>query len=635
MRSLGDRSFADARRGASSVLGFTLIFGFSLVVVGGVVLLGSAAISDFQAQAETEHAESAFQNLDAQAAQVALGDSDVQTIDLGIDENGEGPIQVKYEGQMTVRQKNGPVLFRHDLGRIEYEAEGRTVAYQGGGVWRGTGDSARMVSPPEIHYRDGTLTLPVVVMSPGEDGSGNEITFRDKSKAFDLGPSVVENDVVVLEIKSRYYAGWAEYFRTRLGDTTVEVDESTETVTVELGRPEIIGQFDQAVLASGVDAGEVGVRVDNGNSEIDGPVTSTGTAAGDPDDYDPYPPTENADVSLTPLDGLIDAKTRSASHDDDVESIDVDGSRELKNGNEYYDDDGVSLGNHDDVDVDLAGGDVTLYVEGDVEIDQGSITVDPEADHIFRVYVTGDVRIDNGDVVVDSGGAKHVQIYGRSDTQVGIRQAEFEGVIYAPRRTQVPGDNTAVDNDHKCSLDGTGNPPIADFCVLKGNAEIKGALIGAPTSASQKATIEYDSQLSSISPSLNEDELAPPLTYLHLSANQVTVDGGSSTGSSAALETPTVMIDSVDVAESSGDHEVEVDWSASGEQLDEVKVTVIDVVRETESESMSVSGDSEAGTTTVTVPDPTTNEYEVVVTAVNAHGAVSSDQQNALCTDCS
>lgn len=130
-------AFVDGRRGVSSVLGVALMLGFSFAVVGAVVLLGSAAISDLESQASTERAESAFTQLDARAAQVAFGDSKLQTVRLGSLADGEGAVTVdESAGHMTIQSldPDGTVddtIMSVDMGAVVYQNGDKTIAYQG------------------------------------------------------------------------------------------------------------------------------------------------------------------------------------------------------------------------------------------------------------------------------------------------------------------------------------------------------------------------------------------------------------------------------------------------------------------------------------------------------------------------
>jgi hypothetical protein len=167
------------------------------------------------------------------------------------------------------------IVHEQDLGAIEYRKGDTTLAYQGGGVWRlGSGD-ARMVSPPEFHYRAATLTFPVVtVTGDGSGAGGTTASIRAKQKGVTQYPAScntadcgypdtdddgdgypaasdgdddggqftnpVQNGYVKIQVTSEYAAGWEEYFRTR---TEGKVSRSGDTVEVRLISVGGVGDF--------------------------------------------------------------------------------------------------------------------------------------------------------------------------------------------------------------------------------------------------------------------------------------------------------------------------------------------------------------------------------------------------------
>jgi hypothetical protein len=120
-----------------------------------------------------------------------------------------------------------------------------------------------MVSPPEFHYRDATLTLPVVLArgSGGAGGSGaSSVTLREIPGSFDRRypdqganynggsppdrayTNPVQKGFIRIEVQSEYYEGWAEYFRTRT-DGQVTAFESNETARLDLITVGTLGDF--------------------------------------------------------------------------------------------------------------------------------------------------------------------------------------------------------------------------------------------------------------------------------------------------------------------------------------------------------------------------------------------------------
>ncbi|WP_420028392.1 DUF7289 family protein [Haloglomus litoreum] len=259
-------------RGQSAVIGYALLIGMALLGTVAVVALGGAALTDTQTQASLERVEHQMTLFDSRAAMVALSESDTQTIELGQGagsyrvEEGTGRITITHVG-FTEDSSNfnldgnsvddGPndddhEVYSSELGSVVYERGGTSIAYQGGGVWRVGSGEPRMVSPPEFHYRGSTLTLPVVETTAGDSSSGAG-TIGARVRPADTDPfarkypdpggstypdsdryrNPVEQGYIVIEVESKYYAAWADYFRKRTeGDVTV--DESTETARLEL-----------------------------------------------------------------------------------------------------------------------------------------------------------------------------------------------------------------------------------------------------------------------------------------------------------------------------------------------------------------------------------------------------------------
>lgn len=258
------RVFKSSERGQSETLGVILILAITVAGTGLILGFGDAALEDTRSSTETQQAELAMTVFDSRAAKVALGDSDVQTVDFGgttgtlEPEPGEGQItitHIEYDGS------NDEVLYQNSLGSLIYKNDDTKLVYQGGGVWRQDANGGiSMVSPPEFHYRGSTLTLPLVRVSGSGGASGSSAVrvksggdlkhvYPDASKHYDgdtenpayVNPS--EDGRVEIAVKSEYYEGWADYFRERTS-ANVMVDHGNEKVTVELISTGNTGFFD-------------------------------------------------------------------------------------------------------------------------------------------------------------------------------------------------------------------------------------------------------------------------------------------------------------------------------------------------------------------------------------------------------
>ena len=240
---------AGQRRGQSGPLGFLLVFALVIAATTLIVALGAGAIDGTQATLDSERTEKTMTQLDSQAALVALGNSERQRVDLATGqentyrvEDSAGRMTLSYKNQTTGKETT---VFSEEMGRIVYESDdGSTIAYQGGGVWRsdGSGNSV-MVSPPEFHYRDATLTLPLVTVgSSGTIGDRAVISDANTTRYFPNASkngnftNPLENARVEVSVTSDYYRAWGEYFETRT-DGEVEFDHANDTVTLALVTP--------------------------------------------------------------------------------------------------------------------------------------------------------------------------------------------------------------------------------------------------------------------------------------------------------------------------------------------------------------------------------------------------------------
>jgi len=203
---------------------------------------GLSGLERSQGDFAIAEAENAFAEIDSKAAMVALGGSPAQKVNPGL--SSEGNVHVTDDGWIRVRLlnvSNGTVetnLLNQTLGSIIYERSGTTIAYEGGGVWRLGDNGSVMVSPPEFHYRDTTLTMPIVNVSGSASHDQVQITDAGSrvqkypNQSADLTNPVRDRNVNIT-VHSRYYEAWGRYFEERT-EGTVVYDHSNQTVTLRL-----------------------------------------------------------------------------------------------------------------------------------------------------------------------------------------------------------------------------------------------------------------------------------------------------------------------------------------------------------------------------------------------------------------
>ena len=263
-------------RGQSSPIGVVLIIA---VVISGsalTVALGAEAFGSTQNQLSMERAEKSMTQLDSQAAMVALGDSQVQEVSLAATA-GDGYRVQSNTGWMNVSYTNltgggSTTIMNESMGAIVYDNGNEEIAYQGGGVWRSAGDgNAVMVSPPEFHYREATLTLPLVTVSGEESINSKAVISRNTSQAYFPNRTVnknftnpLERSAVEVTVQSDYYRAWGSFFKQRTTGN-VTYDHPNNRVTVDLITP---------LQATDVNSAAASLAA-SGTFEVDGSAQST------------------------------------------------------------------------------------------------------------------------------------------------------------------------------------------------------------------------------------------------------------------------------------------------------------------------------------------------------------------------
>ena len=470
-------------RGQSELVGTVLILGLSMMVIGTSIALGGVALADLVEQAESDNVENGMSHLSSKISLVALGDADSQRFDLGM--SREGTVSVRPEaGSITISNMSGDSrdeLFNSSLGAIVYEGGDRGIAYQGGGIWTKRSNTSRLTSPPEFHYRETTLTLPIIQVH-GEGAIGGQPSGRvtPVDVAQDAIPGVstpLENGTIEIEIQSQYYQGWDEYLSTRTeGETTVY--HENETVVSRLTVPDVV-TFDTALsLQSDLGSGDI-----KGSAEVN------------PDG------SWEENVAHRSAKPLIDTKIEAARETNDnggcLTESGIDGDCTISSGTYFIDEDTTLNGN---LDIDTTGGNVTIVVDGTFDIVNNEITVtDTETDNGVNYYINGSLQA-TGNAYVGTDGedaesVRNVFYVGDGFLDGGTGTIELDAIIYAP----------------DADINSAGKGEITGSIVANSIEKLNGNM-----------DINYDSDLDE--KTIEVTGAADLLKYLHISHNEVEVD---------------------------------------------------------------------------------------------------------------
>ncbi|WP_435096683.1 DUF7289 family protein [Halarchaeum sp. P4] len=542
-------------RGQSSVVSVALLLGFTLVVVGAAVVLGYGAISQSTDAVAVEQAGNALSQFDSAASEVALGSSSASRVSLG-----GSDVRVSDAGTLSVTVTNlstgaSSPLVEKRLGAVVFSRGARTVAYQGGGVWR----DGRVVSPPEVHYNEGTLTLPIVTV--GGDATGSSLLVRRHGGSTPVFPAGnVSNPLtgmrVNVTVTGPYYRGWATFFRERTAGA-VTVDDARNATTLTLTNPPPRTPVDAGVISGAAgttlrggadidgydsrsgdytatknDTGRVSVvgnielsngghlRGDltvGGSATITGGSSVTGTVH-----YGGARPSVSGGGSVgslssdaTPLRPASTAGAvrqvveRAKATNDNGEVSVVDGTSLNCTGQQctipagtYY----LTGFNPDwhDVALNTTDGDVTLVVDGDFYVANGA-KLNVTGPGRANVYVTGDADVTGGGRIAAPGDdGTRFWLYPLPSSDVTFHNGvHFTGVVYGP---------------------GGGDRAGANITVQSG-VHVYGALVGNVRRLANGAHVHYDHAVGAALPDTTSAVEDPPSTisYLHVSVERLNV----------------------------------------------------------------------------------------------------------------
>ncbi|WP_449289191.1 DUF7289 family protein [Natrinema gari] len=238
-------------RGASSIIGILLLF--TLVILGAAVVFvaGSVMFDSVQTQVNNEQTQKFVEETD-QGIMTAATTGKNQP--LPIDEMQAEKPMITDDGSISVTWYNetGPSCSTGEksLRTLEFELDDRTIAHQGGGVWKKANGQTTVVSEPQIGYDGETLRLQILQLEEGDFGASEAVAKADHSKATDLTEeinTVAQNcpngTSVKFTIESSYHEGWYQYLDSEFG-TEANVTQHGNAVTVKLA--DIREPFDPA-----------------------------------------------------------------------------------------------------------------------------------------------------------------------------------------------------------------------------------------------------------------------------------------------------------------------------------------------------------------------------------------------------
>jgi hypothetical protein len=463
------------------------VFGLVIAATTTTVVVGGIAIEDSRERLGTNNAENAMTQLDSQASLVALGNSDRQQVNLGASEASAYRVDGDA-GEITVTFENPDgsttQLLQQSMGEVVYEGGDSEIAYQGGGVWRSSGEGSVMISPPEFHYQDSTLTMPLVTVS-GEDTISDRATItRQNTQQYypDTGasPSLenpLESRELVITVESQYFEAWGQYFEERTEGTVTYPNPNEVRITLE---PPLEEAFDNVVATT---TSSPGIDL-NGGSTMPSP-NEEGVSYPSPDGE---------------IQSQIDECDNTNTCEDPSDWSDASGWDTITTSGTYYVGPGTDFSGT--LEVDNPDGDVLVVVDGNFNPDDVIIR-NVDSGSSVTVYVRQSYRINTGggDSLNNEDGSDPTEyrVFVHSDGTVdNIGNSGMFGVVYAPGSS--------------CDYNGGGNSQNLDGAIICNDIDVNG----------KPNEFQYDPAVKNIDLGISNSNTVR-IQYLHVSVTEVEV----------------------------------------------------------------------------------------------------------------
>lgn len=237
-------------RGQSNLIGFVLLIGMILVAASVTLYFGTAMMGDLRGEIQGQDAEQTMREIDSRLSEVAFSDNLEHT--LAFDPSEGQSVRIANNAEMMIELDGGPncTPFVIPMGSLHYESDGHsTVTYQGGGIWKETLGGNEMISPPDMQYKDGTLTFPSVNINGSAGGQVERLRAtknleysRERSREYSqLMANCSNASQMTVTVESRYADVWGEYLESEVSTNSTydldnaDPDDDSVTVTISEG----------------------------------------------------------------------------------------------------------------------------------------------------------------------------------------------------------------------------------------------------------------------------------------------------------------------------------------------------------------------------------------------------------------
>ena len=217
-----DKKFLKSESAVSEVVGFILVFSIIMLAIGVIYAVGYPSIQSSKENTQFQNMEQSFMVLQSNINTVAFGQAPVRTLKTSL---GGGSLTVyPSKGSITISPGDWSV----PIGAIEYEKNGRSIAYEGGGVWeKYPAGAAIKLSEPRIFVHNTStgnrsvfvsiinISSEIGISSVGGEGAASVVARFNRSSSPYINSTSVPYTVTIT-VTSDYADAWGRYFNETL-----------------------------------------------------------------------------------------------------------------------------------------------------------------------------------------------------------------------------------------------------------------------------------------------------------------------------------------------------------------------------------------------------------------------------------
>jgi len=213
-------------RGISEILGTVLLISMVLLGSATVIIFGASAISDATEDTRTEAATDYLEEVDSRLATLSASSDDPEVL-FDPQDSAASDYRINRDGYLNVTvNDNSACSFQQPLSSIQFEdTNGNTVGYEAGGVFRSDVGGSVLVTPPDVVFSDGTVSVSLVNVTGTFDQARNRVRLnatktRHSTEAFTsrlLRDKCARPDTVNVTVDSRFSGAWRDYLIEETG----------------------------------------------------------------------------------------------------------------------------------------------------------------------------------------------------------------------------------------------------------------------------------------------------------------------------------------------------------------------------------------------------------------------------------